>query len=1183
MADMHSVLADEKKTRKSLKKFMEKSKVDCVVFGYKKDGDKVKVLDESSKGLKGAAKYFTDDNIGYALLAVASRGEGDYSTLKNVLVSWVGPDTSPRLKARSSQHRVMLYNSVKDIIQKLDGEMQVLARADLTLEKVHEKILGTNYVPDSQGDETDAAKEKKARRGEMQTFAILEEDQLVDKLRVCQAGKLGYIEFGYRPQDPPGTVAVMASGPGGYREIEASFVDQAVSYYLLGLQLEDEGDYTQTKWVLITWVGVKVEPIAKAHSATHRVALYETIKSHLQLAGEFQALSREEISEKLLIDKLTLSRVGEKTEEDLRRAAQLDAEKKEKREGTGLEKTVAKKVAPNPFVNADEGKAAVLAVGDPKDETNWAVFGYTPEAPKEPSLLARGPGYLKDFRGYLKNDNLAYVVYGVIETADGDYSTVKYMLVAWVGKDVKPLHRARSAHHRVAIYQYASDLIPMHGEQQIHVPEDLSEESLRKKLIGTKILEEGDADAARKAQQRVRHGGALSDNAIHWEDAAAVEACILQIRSTTDTVEWVAFGYTSDLTKMRILGKGEGGVAQCRHHFTPDECVMVVMGAVVPDGDYSVHKNILIAWVGPDVQPLQKSRAAQNRVELYDLANRHIQMHGEIQAMSEAEISDDLVMQKLSGSKYDSAGGSEEAQAARRTRQQTGQNVEFRFRDEKDLLACTEDFRQRKLDFVVMGYEGENTDLVVLDKGQGKFANVERFLEKTALVYILLGVQCEDEGEYTQTKNILVTWVGPGVTPLKKALSSQHRVFLYQYFKRHIQLHGELQALQRAEVSEQLIIEKLTLSKARNEDFLVSSRLKDEEKKRKREEQTRLKSGGASSYSFVATSEDAPPFAESSMAAADAAFKDVGDDTTANNLAVFVYAANKKDLTVAEVLHGTIEDVKRHFDATNIAYALYGMVFADGEYSVEKHVLVTWVGQKVKPLQKARSTQHRAALYKHINKVVPLVGEFHVLEGLDSVSEDLIRKKLEGTKILEKQDAKLAQKSVDDRKKKNPKKVGAIRKGETNQFEWQDEEATKDAMKRVTEGKVDWVMVGNHPDNKNILTISKEGSGDLGAIHQLLEDGAISYFVLSKVCPDEAMSGARDSSNYNVRRNIFIAWVGPRVKPMMKARSSQHKATLYSKLKPLIQLHGELQVTERDELNEDAVFDKLGVTGWRVS
>ena len=48
------------------------------------------------------------------------------------------------------------------------------------------------------------------------------------------------------------------------------FDDGRVSYILLGIHLEDEGEYTQKKLVLVTWVGVTVDPMQKARSSQVR-------------------------------------------------------------------------------------------------------------------------------------------------------------------------------------------------------------------------------------------------------------------------------------------------------------------------------------------------------------------------------------------------------------------------------------------------------------------------------------------------------------------------------------------------------------------------------------------------------------------------------------------------------------------------------------------------------------------------------------------------------------------------------------------------------------------------------------------------------------------------------------------------------------------------------------------------
>jgi hypothetical protein len=207
----------------------------------------------------------------------------------------------------------------------------------------------------------------------MEKFEFTDEKATRAAIEEVRLEKLNWLFFEH---NEAGTVSLLHQGKGGYEEVSQHFDDTQVSYALLGITLEDEGDYTQIKLVLITWVGCKVEPMEKARSSQARVLLYDFIKTMVQLAGEFQALEPSEISEKLVCDKIALTKVGQKSEEELLRAAAEDAKKKEKREGTGLVKTEEKKVAPNPFVNADAGKEAILDFGNPKSETNWATFGY---------------------------------------------------------------------------------------------------------------------------------------------------------------------------------------------------------------------------------------------------------------------------------------------------------------------------------------------------------------------------------------------------------------------------------------------------------------------------------------------------------------------------------------------------------------------------------------------------------------------------------------------------------------------------------------------------------------------------------------------------------------------------------------------------------------------------------------
>ena len=357
MADHSVVFKDLASAKEVLQGFTGQNSEDWVVFGYPKGNDgHVSALGHGQGGLDAAQKaHFHEDNIAYLLLAFGSRGEGDYVTLKHILVTWIGPKCTPRLRAKSSQHRVMLYNAIRAIIQKMDGEMQMLSREEVSIENIHEKVLGTRYVSDESGTESSAAAKGKSRTGEMEEFSVRDQESLFVLLDQCRSDELNWIQFGYEKGQGQGEVQVVGSGSGGFAEVNDSVEDDQVQYILLGLHYEDEGDYTQVKWCLLTWVGKDVPPYHKARSSQHRVLLYNLINSRLQLAGEYQALSRADFTQRQVVDKLTSSKVGSKSEKELREAAALDAEKKAKREGSGMGSgsSAAKVEGENPCVNAE--------------------------------------------------------------------------------------------------------------------------------------------------------------------------------------------------------------------------------------------------------------------------------------------------------------------------------------------------------------------------------------------------------------------------------------------------------------------------------------------------------------------------------------------------------------------------------------------------------------------------------------------------------------------------------------------------------------------------------------------------------------------------------------------------------------------------------------------------------------
>jgi len=237
---------------------------------------------------------------------------------------------------------------------------------------------------------------------------------------------------------------------------EGKLNDNEVVYVLSGVNV-DAADYAnQIKFILVTWVGPNVLPLHKARSSQHRVQIYNYAKQFIQLAGEAQFLTKSEVSDQALQEKLLGARALEsKSEDELRKAAELDAKKKQQAPTTP---TKPQEEFKTPLTDEAGVKGLLEPMSKNASDINWISFGYEKDGnKKEPAVVvtSKGTGHLEEVLPLLHDDEVVYVIYGhVAEDSAVEYSTLKYIFVTWVGPKVKPLHKARSSQHRVALYNF---------------------------------------------------------------------------------------------------------------------------------------------------------------------------------------------------------------------------------------------------------------------------------------------------------------------------------------------------------------------------------------------------------------------------------------------------------------------------------------------------------------------------------------------------------------------------------------------------------------------------------------------------------------------------------------------------------------------------------------------------------
>jgi hypothetical protein len=808
----------------------------------------------------------------------------------------------------------------------------------------------------------------------MATFAqeaeILKVVQLFHSTTEVHWGLFGYHEGSDE-------IALLDHGSGGLEAVETKMDDTKIFYILVAIPTL-EGDYSVHKNVLITWVGAETKPLEKARSSQHRVLLYNFIYKTLQLAGEVQALTREEMTKAIILEKMTgtsHARDHDQKQDELRRAAEIDAEKKKAAQAKGRSGTQDVPAGGSSFNWVDETVAqeALTKLRDYVEKTDWVLFGYG-SGPHDIQLISTGAGGHAEL---LENFGETACVFAVLSymTTGGDYSTVKYIFINWIGPKVKPPVKARSSQHRVTLYSYVNKILSLGGELQAFTKEDVSESAIAQKLIGTRVLGQEEGIGGR----REGSSQSASMNFVFANEQQAKDE-VENARKSDKPGYWILFGY-DDNSNLYIQGTGTDGLSGFQGQLPPAEIKYILLAMNVTDSGYSTIKFVLITWVGPECKPLLKARSSQNRSQLYTFINNFLQLGGEMQALTQDDITESNILVSGLRALGASVGGGPSVSAKK------GGSLEFVFGNEGQVVSVLEDIRNDSTEttWLALGYDSGNEDaLSVVGSGKGGIAEMEPLLKDGEVNYGVVTVEFT-EGDYTTKKYIFVSWVGPSVKPLFKARSSQHRNQLYKFVNQKLQLGGEYQALTRDDLSEDLLREKITGARIQDEAKLVKAVV--------------TKSSDTSSK----------PAKSPTPAAADPKLPLSNEKEAVEALVAarqqelswlhFGYTGGKLDsITLINKGTGNFTEVVGFLNPGEISYFVVGQETKEEDYSIRKYLFLAWVGPEVKPLLKARSSQHRIMIYNFCNTHVSLSGELQILHK-EELTEDLLMEKLTGSRV----------------------------------------------------------------------------------------------------------------------------------------------------------------------------------------
>lgn len=757
---------------------------------------------------------------------------------------------------------------------------------------------------------------------------------------------------------------------------------------------------------------------------------------------------------------------------------------------------------------------------------------------------------------------VVYILYSYVssEAHEGSEAVIemlKYVLITFVGPQVKPFHRARSTQHRVYLYNFAKNYLQLAGEMQALNKDEVTEQAIAQKLSGSRLEQHTETNQSMTGGRSVGKG----QDRLHFADTDGSVAAIKAVRNDADALRWVAWRYQSEVTDapdaLVEIARGNGGYAEVEALLKPGIVVFALLAlSMKSEGDYASTKYSLITWVSAEgVKPLIKARSAQDRLQLADLINQHLQLSAEWQASTLEEISEEKLLHKLAGSiiqEEKTVSNEPRAKAtindgiskanpdfkANTTVVKVEWDVAADANTESNAVTALQSIRDAKTNFVIFGYVGTSNKISLLQQGNGDWAAVDATLDDKNVYYIVIGVTF-GLGEYVQTKYIFVNWIGTKAKPTLKARSSQHRVALYALAGSIFPLAGEMQALAREDATPENLRKKLIGTTQLSEEQQVLA--------------DRAGSPAPSADAGVEKFELVDP------SAIEATLKKVRDDTNTTNWVSFKYTDDGTfKIQLDREGHGGIQEIHPLLQDDTILYLVVGVVQTEVDYQSVKYLFITFIGPNVKPLHKARSSQHRVKLYSHFGQFLQLAGELQILHA-EELTEVALVTKLSGSRMVTSTTAKTTQRRA------------TVTKGSMEKFAFADEAAALAALESLRKDNGNEYVIFGSPEGKtDTVAVLATGKGQVSEVKAHFGEDQVRYAVIAFKVVEVV-----EEVDYTRSKNIFLSWCGPEVKPLAKARSSQQRVPIYEYCLKTLPLHGQIHAEKLADVSEDVILEKF--------
>jgi hypothetical protein len=337
------------------------------------------------------------------------------------------------------------------------------------------------------------------------------------------------------------------------------------------------------------------------------------------------------------------------------------------------------------FANDAEAQGAITDLRNNTTQTNWILFSYSDSQKNTLNLTGTGSGGIEELKSHL---DLGRVSYGLVRVTDqiDNSVTVKFVFIVWCGEKVPFVKKAQITTHKGSISslvgQYHNDI---YANTLSELSEDLIIGKVRAASGTASFVKDAPASSSSASSASSASsssagynptsasgnqfrgsthsttpksvntsktpgvGSAATTAVVTFENEDEIRSAFKEVRADHDDHDWVLLGYEGNSNKIKLAGKGVGGLDELIGHLKDDQIYYGLYRTTDTIDNTVAVKFVLIIWVGEKVPIIRKAKIVTHKGDITGFVGQY---HVDVTASNLNEINEDIVrdlVQRASG------------------------------------------------------------------------------------------------------------------------------------------------------------------------------------------------------------------------------------------------------------------------------------------------------------------------------------------------------------------------------------------------------------------------------------------------------------------------------------------------------------------------------------------------------